>query len=806
MKRISLGVVGLATIWASAAAADVLHATRAQPLVEVSHNVDIRIEDGVATYKVRRQFANPGKVADEAGLAIDLPTGAAATGLRIRAHSTWYDGELMERDKAAALYHELTGLGAYKPKDPALLQWQWASKLYLQVFPVMPGEISTVEYTLTVPTRYQSGRFYVSYPRVQAQGSEGTDREGTTLRLATPIVTVHPSWGDVMTPIYVDGLRITADTPVVLAPPHTPSWAAQVAAEASASYVASTLVVPESSHTQHPFATAKVKLDIAHTFKGDLRVELLTPQGQVVVLHNQTGAGENNLQGTFDLTLPAGTVGAGIWRLVASDHAALDSGSIDSWQLSLGDTTVTATDTPVFIPDAPQSASDAGVATIAIAPPPIALLNGRLGRVIASDQHAFARLELEVAPQLVPLPKQAQVVFVVDASFSVGAELLSAQLDVVRAYLQHVPDAEFEVVVYRRHAARLFGRFVPAKQVEVALLAARDKLALGNGSALDEAAQLAATVLAERHGPRRVVLATDDLVRTSLTDKAALAALGQLAREAVVHVVLPSLDRDDRASLVRNDTHPWAPLATKHHGIFAELHGLPAHSLKDLTATVLELVRPTRIDRFAVAGLKVDATVLNEGDGLRMMIADKTAPTQVVVSGQLWSDPIRRELLPGVKFSQQTAAFVFGTDEHQSLSTQEQLRVALMGRAVSPVTSYVAAEPGTRPSTIGLADLGAVGQGFGLGGGSAHGVGLTRLRRPPNLKSMIDVAQCVRVHRPAADWKVTLAVETTKDEIVDVQVVAGAAQPIAACLVETVWALRLDGQFDLLRENFIVEL
>ncbi len=76
-------------------------------------------------------FANPGKIADEVGLAIDLPSGAAATGLRIRAHDRWYDGDLMERGAAAARYHELTGLGAYAPKDPALLQWMWADKLYL---------------------------------------------------------------------------------------------------------------------------------------------------------------------------------------------------------------------------------------------------------------------------------------------------------------------------------------------------------------------------------------------------------------------------------------------------------------------------------------------------------------------------------------------------------------------------------------------------------------------------------------------------------------------------------------------------
>ena len=105
------------------ARADELTATLEQPIVEVSHTVDIRIADGVATYKVRRQFANRGKRADEASLSIDLPYGAAATGLRIRARERWYDGELMEREKAAKLYQELTGFGPAQPKDPALLQW-----------------------------------------------------------------------------------------------------------------------------------------------------------------------------------------------------------------------------------------------------------------------------------------------------------------------------------------------------------------------------------------------------------------------------------------------------------------------------------------------------------------------------------------------------------------------------------------------------------------------------------------------------------------------------------------------------------
>ena len=168
-------VIGAFVVGAGLARADILRATLEQPMFEVSHTVDVRIEDGVAVYKVKRQFANPGKVADEARLEIDLPTGAAATGLRIRAKDRWYDGELMEREKAAKLYQELTGFGAAQPKDPALLAWMWADKLSLQVFPVMPGQVSTVEYTLTVPTRYAGGRYWVSYPRTAAATTEATE-------------------------------------------------------------------------------------------------------------------------------------------------------------------------------------------------------------------------------------------------------------------------------------------------------------------------------------------------------------------------------------------------------------------------------------------------------------------------------------------------------------------------------------------------------------------------------------------------------------------------------------------------------
>lgn len=782
MKR----AITVAALWAASSAyGDALHATREQPLVEVSHTVDVTLADGVATYRVRRVFANSGKQAEEARLMIDLPFGAAATGLRIKAHSTWYDAELMEREKAAALYHELTGLGAYKPKDPALLQWMWADKLSLQVFPVMPGGASTVEYTLTVPTRYENGRYWLSYPRVSTAGSGEGDREGTTHVLATPVVTVHADGA------MIDGHAARRDTPVMLTPPVHHDWED----DPSASFVASSLAVPATSHTTGVFTTAKVAIDIRHTYKSDLRVELMTPAGLKIPIHEGTGGGGNDIRGTFDVKLPGGTHGDGTWRLVVSDHAALDTGTLDAWSLQLGGETRAAKDLPIFIPDAPESAADAGVAPISIAAPPIDTWQARLGKVVASSEHAFGRLEIDVAPQLRPLPKRAQVVLVVDASYSQGAAGLDAQLALARAYLSHIPDAEVEVVAYRRRAQRVFGAFVRAKDFDAAL--AKHPIALGNGSALDDGEKLAGELLAGRPGPRRVVMTTDELLRTSLGDPAR--GLAAMPADAIVHVVHPILDDDDQLSLTRVDTDPLAPLATKHHGIFSELRGLPAKKTPALAAAVLELVRPTRIDRLTITGLEVkDTEQLPEGAGIRVMVLDKTAPEKVTLTGELWSDPVRKDVAVGGAFSTQSAAFVFGEGGFDELSPAEQMKVAMMGRAVSPVTSYVAFEPGTRPSTVGL-DEGAFGSGRmgSIGRGAGYGAAIGTTRHKPDLASLVDISACERA--APAGWHVALDVETTKDEIVDVE---GARDATSACIAEAVWATRLTSAFDLERESF----
>jgi hypothetical protein len=774
---------------AAAARADTLDATLGQPLTEIAHEVQITVEDGVARYRVERRYANRGTVADEASLDIDLPFGGGVTGLRIRARDTWYDGDLMEARAAARLYQELTGFGPFPAKDPALLQWVWPDKVHLQIFPVLPGKVSTVEYTLTVPVEYQRGRYVLSYPRDPGPG----------LTPATFVVR-----GD---NVSVDGQAVANGKRYSLPQPATKAealWDGGVERQPGASYVFSRVVVPDVERARAPVKTASIDLDLSHTYRGDLRVELVTPDGKSVIVHDRAGGNANDLRGRYALALPAGTRAAGTWRLVISDHAARDVGTLNRWTLTLdtgrGAPLVASAAGPLFIPDAPEGSDDRGLVTIVMKAPPIDTVAARLGRVVASKAHGFARLELDAAPELRPLPVRAQVVFVVDASRSEGDDGVTTQLALARAYLGHVPDAGFEIVLFRRFAERLVGGFAPAARFDELVAAARKggRLQTDNGSALDVGLAAALEALRDRPGPKRVVVLSDAELRSTFAPTRVAATLAALPPDTVVHIALPARESSDEPSEHRDDHHDLVPIAAAGHGILLHLDGVRAAEPARLAPLVLGLVRPIRIDDFAVHGLKVDAPpAFDEGTSLRTMEPLADPPTRVTLDGKIWAEPFHRVVEVSGTFSHATAAFVFSEHVYTELDEQEQMTVAMMGQVVSPVTSYIAIEPGTRPSRIGLTRSGGgSGSGYGRGAGGLGGrtIGLNITR--PDLRALVEpgVARCIAAHPTTGAWSVSLAVETTRDEIVDVALARGSG-PLADCIVEAAWAVRLPSEY-----------
>lgn len=76
----------------------------------------------------------------------------------------------------------------------------------------------------------------------------------------------------------------------------------------------------------------KITYNIVHTYRGDLKVEILAPNGASAVLREPSGGGTNNINEST--TINAGTTPAnGTWGLKVTDNAGADTGYIDSWSI-----------------------------------------------------------------------------------------------------------------------------------------------------------------------------------------------------------------------------------------------------------------------------------------------------------------------------------------------------------------------------------------------------------------------------------------------------------------------------------------
>lgn len=84
-----------------------------------------------------------------------------------------------------------------------------------------------------------------------------------------------------------------------------------------------------------------VQLDLSHTYRGDLVVELTSPSGRKVVLHNRSGGSLDHLQGTYGVDLVSSQslevlsqeTKAGAWKLKVTDRASADTGVLKKWSL-----------------------------------------------------------------------------------------------------------------------------------------------------------------------------------------------------------------------------------------------------------------------------------------------------------------------------------------------------------------------------------------------------------------------------------------------------------------------------------------
>lgn len=88
-----------------------------------------------------------------------------------------------------------------------------------------------------------------------------------------------------------------------------------------------------SGRTGNAPANASVSVNIVHTYKGDLKVDLVAPDGTLYNIHNRTGGSADNVSGTFTKNLSTEPLN-GTWKLRVNDNSRSDTGYINSWSVT----------------------------------------------------------------------------------------------------------------------------------------------------------------------------------------------------------------------------------------------------------------------------------------------------------------------------------------------------------------------------------------------------------------------------------------------------------------------------------------
>ncbi len=88
-----------------------------------------------------------------------------------------------------------------------------------------------------------------------------------------------------------------------------------------------------SGRTGNAPSNTSVTVAIVHTYQGDLKVDLVAPDGTLYNIHNRTGGSADNINKTVTLNLSTEALN-GTWKLRVNDNANADTGYINSWSVT----------------------------------------------------------------------------------------------------------------------------------------------------------------------------------------------------------------------------------------------------------------------------------------------------------------------------------------------------------------------------------------------------------------------------------------------------------------------------------------
>ncbi|GAA0877369.1 hypothetical protein GCM10009119_03370 [Algoriphagus jejuensis] len=85
----------------------------------------------------------------------------------------------------------------------------------------------------------------------------------------------------------------------------------------------------------------KIGLDITHSYIADLVVNLVSPEGSVIGIHNRSGGSDDNIIRDYEIaTFPAlrslqGQTANGLWKLQVADVVGHDVGKLNKWSIKI---------------------------------------------------------------------------------------------------------------------------------------------------------------------------------------------------------------------------------------------------------------------------------------------------------------------------------------------------------------------------------------------------------------------------------------------------------------------------------------
>jgi Ca-activated chloride channel family protein len=130
------------------------------PLEVTYHHVTVKIDDQVATTTVEQEFYNPNPQVLEGMYLFPLPAGSHIDKFSMDINGTMMDAELLQADKARAIYEEIVR----KFRDPALLEYLGRDAFKVRIFPINGNSRKQVKLTYTQLLKSDTGLVEYVYP------------------------------------------------------------------------------------------------------------------------------------------------------------------------------------------------------------------------------------------------------------------------------------------------------------------------------------------------------------------------------------------------------------------------------------------------------------------------------------------------------------------------------------------------------------------------------------------------------------------------------------------------------------------